>query len=137
MIGDERDAIREVLGLQVWAVVGCSPDSSRDSHRVASFLLDRGKVVVPVNPACDEILGQRCYADLASIPDDVGVEVVDCFRRSDQVGAHVDQAIERGAAAVWLQLGVLDEEAVARARAAGLLAIVDRCPLIEWPRVMR
>jgi uncharacterized protein len=137
MSGDERDVIREVLGLQVWAVVGCSPDSTRDSNRVASFLLDQGKVVVPVNPACDEILGQRCYADLASIPDDVGVEVVDCFRRSDQVGVHVDQAIERGAAAVWLQLGVRDDEAVARARAARLLAVVDRCPIVEWPRVMR
>ena len=117
-----------------WAVVGCSPDPGRDSHGVAAFLQDRGKRVIPVNPnACPgSILGEECYPDLISIGEPV--EVVDIFRRSAFAGAHVDEAIAIGAQAVWMQLGVIDEEAAARARDAGLLVVMDRCPRIEWPR---
>jgi predicted CoA-binding protein len=114
-----------------WAVVGCSPDPARDSHRIASLLQRRGFRVIPVNPAASEILGERCYSSLGEI--DEPVDVVDVFRRSSAAGAHVDEAIEIGARGVWLQLGVIDEEAVSRARAAGLRAVMDRCPAIELP----
>ena len=117
-----------------WAVVGCSPNPHRDSHNVARFLRERGKRVIPVNPeACPgEILGQQCHPDLRSI--DEPIEVVDIFRRSEFAGAHVDEAIAIGAKAVWMQLGVIDEQAAERARQAGLLVVMDRCPKIEWPR---
>ena len=100
-----------------WAVVGCSPDPGRDSHRIAALLQRRGFRVIPVNPAATEILGERCFASLAAIGEPV--DVVDVFRRSSEAGAHVDEAIEIGAKAVWLQLGVIDEEAAARARDCG------------------
>jgi predicted CoA-binding protein len=117
-----------------WAVVGCSPDPRRASHGVAAFLQARGKRVVPVNPnACPgEILGQACHPDLASVEEPI--EVVDIFRRSESAGEHVDEAIAIGAKAVWMQLGVIDEAAAARARDAGLLVVMNRCPKIEWPR---
>ena len=134
----ETEEIRHVLqDLQTWAVVGCSPDPRRDSHGVASFLQQIGKRVVPVYPGEDEILGEQAYPDLASVPADAGVEVVDIFRRSEQAGIHVDEAIELGAKAVWLQLGVIDEAAARRARDAGVIVVMDRCPKIEWPRLRR
>jgi uncharacterized protein len=132
----EYDEIRHVLhDLDTWAVVGCSPDPSRASHGVATFLRNQGKRIVPVNPAEERILGERCYPDLtAVVAEGIEVDVVDLFRRSSEVGPHVDEAIEVGAAAVWMQLGVVDEAAAARARAAGLVVVMDRCPKIEWPR---
>jgi uncharacterized protein len=119
-----------------WAVVGCSPDPSRDSHGVARFLQARRKRIVPVNPlACPgQILGEECHPDLASLPRPV--EVVDIFRRSELAGAHVDEAIAVGARAVWMQLGVVDEEAATRAREAGLLVVMNRCPRIDWPQLV-
>jgi predicted CoA-binding protein len=128
------DLIRSVLeGHRTWAVVGCSPDPGRDSHRIARMLQSRGYRVIPVNPSCDELLGERCYPALGDIPEPV--EVVDIFRRADQAGAHVDEAIAIGASAVWMQLGVIDHEAAERARAAGLDVVMDRCPAIEMPRL--
>jgi predicted CoA-binding protein len=128
--------VRAILeGMRSWAVVGCSPDPGRDSHRIAALLQRSGYQVIPVNPAAEEILGERCYPALADIPADAGVEVVDVFRRSAEAGAHVDEAIALGARAVWLQLGVIDHAAVERARAAGLRAVMDRCPAIELPRL--
>jgi predicted CoA-binding protein len=127
---DIRWALRETA---TWAVVGCSPDPSRDSHRIAALLQRRGFRVIPVNPAVDEILGERCYPSLADIGEPV--DVVDVFRRSSAAGAHVDEAIAIGARGLWLQLGVIDEEAVARARAAGMRAVMDRCPAIELPKL--
>jgi predicted CoA-binding protein len=119
-----------------WAVVGCSPDPQRDSHGVAAFLQSRGKRVVPVNPeACPgSILGQECHPDLRSVGEPV--EVVDIFRRSELAGAHVDEAIAIGAKAVWMQLGVVDDAAAERARAAGLLIVMNRCPKIDWPTLV-
>jgi predicted CoA-binding protein len=97
-------------------------------------LIDQGYDVIPVNPTCDEVHGRRAYPDLASIPDDVDIDVVDIFRRSELAGDHVDEAIQRGAGAVWMQLGVIDEQAAARAREAGLDVVMDRCPAIELRR---
>lgn len=129
--------VRELLtATKAWAVVGCSPDPARDSHRIAAMLKQRGFDVIPVNPREDEILGERCYASVADIPADVQVDVVDIFRRADQAGAHVDEAIARdGVKGVWMQLGVIDEDAAKRARRAGLLVAMDRCPAIELPRL--
>jgi uncharacterized protein len=128
------DVLRSVLeGRRTWAVVGCSPDPSRDSHRIASMLKSRGYRVIPVNPACDEVLGERCYAALADIPEPI--DVVDIFRRSSEAGRHVDEAIAVGASAVWMQLGVIDRDAAARARDSGLDVVMDRCPAIEMPRL--
>jgi len=128
------DDVRAILtGTRTWAVVGCSPDPGRDSHRIAAMLRRRGYRVIPVNPMASEILGERCYPSLAALPEPV--EVVDVFRRASAAGAHVDEAIAIGARAVWMQLGVVDEQAAARGRAAGLRVVMDRCPAIELPRL--
>lgn len=124
-----------LLSYRRWAVVGCSPDPARASYRVADRLAGWGYHVVPVNPTVDEVLGRRCYPSLADVPGDEAIEVVDIFRNSRQAGRHVDEAIEMGARAVWMQLGVIDEAAADRARRAGLDVVMDRCPLIEYPRV--
>jgi uncharacterized protein len=130
------DAIRTVLEeCATWAVVGCSPDSRRDSHRIAALLQSRGKRVIPINPNVTEVLGERAYSSLRDLPPGTHVDVVDIFRRSQEAGGHVDEAIAIGARAVWMQLGVIDEAAAARARDAGLLVVMDRCPAIEWPRL--
>lgn len=120
---------------RTFAVVGCSADPRRPSYGVARFLIGHGYEVVCVNPnetMC--IDGVPCYPDLASVKEDV--EVVDIFRRADQAGTHVDEAIEIGAKAVWMQLGVIDEEAAGRAAAAGLDVVMDRCPAIDYPRLI-
>jgi uncharacterized protein len=122
---------------RVFAVVGASPSSWRPSHGVMQVLVDHGYEVVPINPRAESILGRTTYRDLASVPDDVHIDVVDIFRRSDRAGRHVDEAIERGVGAVWLQLGVIDDAAAARARAAGLHVVMDRCPAIELSRRSR
>jgi hypothetical protein len=128
------DDIRWALtSTRTWAVVGCSPDPARDSHRIAALLQRRGFRVIPVNPAVDEVLGERCFPSLEAIGGPV--DVVDVFRRSSEAGAHVDEAIAIGAAGVWLQLGVIDEAAAARARDAGLRVVMDRCPAIELPKL--
>jgi uncharacterized protein len=126
--------IRDILArpLRI-AVVGCSPDPVRDSHRVARLLLEKGHAVIPVNPAAHDILGQTCYPSLHAIPG--RVEMVDIFRRAEQAGAVVDEAIAVGARIVWMQLGVIDDAAAARAQAAGLTVVMDRCPAIEYRRL--
>jgi uncharacterized protein len=130
--------IREVLRTtRTWAVVGCSPDPARDSNRISRLLQRSGFRVIPVNPAASELLGERCYPSVSEIPVAERVEVVDIFRRPDQAGAHVDEAIAAGARAGGLQLGVIDEAAAQRARDAGLLVVMDRCPAIELPRLER
>jgi hypothetical protein len=117
------------------AVVGISDRPERPSHEVARYLRDAGYTIVPVNPRLETVLGLECHADLASIP--APVEVVDVFRRSELVGPVVDAAIAVGARAVWLQDGVVDEAAAARARAAGLLVVMDRCMLRDHAALAR
>lgn len=130
------EIIRELLTeTTTWAVVGCSPTPARESHQVARFLQGRGFRVIPVNPEVGEVLGERCYPSLSAIPESETVDVVDIFRRSELAGDHVDEAIARGVKGVWLQLGVIDGAAAARAQAAGLSVVMDRCPAIELPRI--
>src|SRR4051812_30344322 len=108
---EDDDTLRRIFDeSRTWAVVGCSPDRSRPSHRVAAYVQSLGYRVIPIRPDCDQVLGERCYPDLASLPADTTVDVVDVFRRSALAGPHVDEAIAVGARAVWLQLGVIDEE---------------------------
>jgi uncharacterized protein len=117
---------------RTFAVVGLSPKPHRDSHIVARFLQEHGYRIIPVHPGVDSILGEKCYTALPDIPE--RVEVVDIFRRSDAVPAVVDDAIAIGAKVVWMQLGVIHEEAAEKARRAGLQVVMDRCPLIEYRR---
>ena len=122
--------VRDILEKsKVIAVVGLSPKPERDSHEVAKYLQDQGYRIVPVNPRADTILGEKSYPDLASIPEKV--DVVDIFRRSDDVPPVVDQAIDIGAKAVWMQLGIVNEDAAVKAREAGLGVVMDRCMLVE------
>ena len=126
--------IREILSRpHRIAVVGCSPDPSRDSHRIAQLLMDKGHTVVPVNPHAPTILGRQCYPSVPAIPGTI--DMVDIFRRAAEAGAIVDEAVAVGARIVWMQLGVVDEAAAARAQAAGLTVIMDRCPAIEYRRL--
>ena len=130
--------IRDVLGrVKTIAVVGWSPKPDRASHGVAAFLKRRGYRVIPVNPgqAGETALGETVRASLAEI--DTPVDMVDIFRRSEEAGAVVDEALRvlPGLVAVWMQLGVVDEAAAARAQAAGVAVVMDRCPAIEIPRL--
>jgi predicted CoA-binding protein len=128
------EVVREILSRRrSIAVVGCSPDPGRDSHHVAELLIEKGHEVFPVNPLVERVLGRVCYPDLGSIPG--GVEMVDIFRRSEHVGPIVDEAIGLGARIIWMQLGVIDEAAAARAVSAGLEVVMDRCPAIEYRRL--
>jgi predicted CoA-binding protein len=128
------DVIRTLLTQpRTIAVVGCSPDPSRDSHRIARLLIDKGHRVIPVNPGAVEILGRPCVASVRDIDEPIGM--VDIFRRSEHVAAIVDDAIAVGAEAVWMQLDVIDEHAAAKAVAAGLTVVMDRCPAIEYGRL--
>jgi len=117
------------------AVLGASPRPDRPSHRVMAFLQRRGYRTIPVNPnaAGEEILGERCYAALAEVPEKI--DMVDVFRRSTAVAAAVEEAIAAGAKIVWLQLGLRDDRAAARAEAKGLKIVMNRCPAIEIPRL--
>ena len=121
------------------AVVGLSPRPERDSHRVARYMQRQGWHIVPVNPvvAGQTLLGETVYASLREAAAVHRIDLVDCFRRSAEVGPVVDEAVAIGARAVWLQLGVRDDEAAARARAAGLRVVQDRCLLVEHRRAAR
>ena len=126
----DRATVDRLLSLDTWAVVGLSDDPSRAAWGVASFLQAIGKRIVPVHPSAVTVHGEQGYPTLADIPFDV--DVVDLFVRSSLAGPVVDQAVEKGAKAVWLQLGVVDQAAAQRAEAAGLDVVMDRCPKLEW-----
>jgi predicted CoA-binding protein len=120
------------------AVIGCSDNPARDSLKIAILLRDLGFRVIPVNPQLEpdalmKVFGERCYPDLASIPD--AVEIVDVFRRSEFVGKIADEAMTKGVRVLWCQLGVIDLDAARRAQAAGLTVVMDRCPAIEYRRL--
>lgn len=116
----------EILGsYRVVAVVGLSANEERDSFRVAKYMKDHGYKIIPVNPMAQEVLGQKCYPDLSSVPEDV--EIVDIFRRASDVPPIVEQAIKIGAKAVWMQEGIINEDAALLARQAGIPVVMDRC----------
>ena len=127
--------LRDILtSVKTVALVGWSPKADRPSHRVADYLKRKGYRVIPVNPgaAGQQALGETVVATLAEAGP---VDMVDIFRRSEEAGAVADEAIAIGAGTVWMQLGVSDEAAAARARAAGLRVVMNRCPAIEIPRL--
>ena len=116
------------------AVVGLSADPERASHRVARYLKEQGYTIVPVNPREKEILGERSYPDLCSVPEEI--DVVDIFRQPRTVPRVVAQAIYVSAKAVWMQEGIVHEAAAARARRAGMAVVMDRCMMKEHKRMM-
>jgi len=128
--------IRKILrDVRVIAMVGASPSWNRPSHFAMKYLQAKGYRVIPVNPAADgqTILGERVYARLGDVTD--RVDMVDIFRNSEAAGPLTDEAIAIGAKVVWMQLGVRNDEAAARAQAAGLTVVMNRCPKIEYGRL--
>ena len=117
------------------AVVGLSNKLGRPSLTVASYLKGQGYRIIPVNPAIQEVGGDKCYPDLASVPD--RIDIVDVFRKSDEVLPVVDAAIKIGAKVIWMQEGIVNEEAANKAREAGLLVVMDKCMLKEHARLKR
>ncbi|MBK3574226.1 CoA-binding protein [Streptomyces sp. MBT65] len=136
MYGDSA-TIRKILteSGDTWAVVGLSSNRSRAAYGVAEVLQRFGKRVVPVHPKAEPVHGEQGYASLADIPFEV--DVVDVFVNSDLAGQVADEAVAKGAKAVWFQLGVIDESAYERTREAGLDMVMDHCPAIEIPRLGR
>jgi predicted CoA-binding protein len=136
---DPAVAARILTEFRVWAVVGASPDPTRPSFGVTRSLMRFGFEVIPIYPRETTIHGLASIPDLRTAaeqrPAGSPIEEVDIFRASHRAGTHVDEAIEIGAKAVWLQLGVWDEAAAERADAAGLLVVMDRCPAIDYPRL--
>lgn len=129
----DTKSIRKLLGeAKTIAVVGLSTEKTKASNMVASYLQDEGYRIIPVHPKATEILGEKAYPDLASIPEHV--DIVDIFRPSAEVAGIVDQAIAIGAGAVWQQLRIIDLDAAEKAREAGLVSIVDRCIKMEHGR---
>lgn len=117
---------------ETWAVVGLSGDPDRTAYTIAEVLQGRGKKIVPIHPRAPLVLGEQGYRSLAEVP--FHIDVVDVFRRSEDAGRYVEDALEVGAGGVWFQLGVIDHAAFERARAAGLPMVMDTCPAIEWRR---
>ena len=122
--------IENVLQLKTWAILGLSNNPDRAAFSVAALLKQKGHTIIPVHPKAETVHGEKGYASLEEIPQEV--DVVDFFINSELVSRNVDRAIAIGAKAIWLQLGVIDQLAVDRAEAAGLVAIMDRCPAIEY-----
>ena len=135
-MADDTDisTLRRILGTcRTIAVVGLSANWYRPSYFAAKYMQDHGYTVIPVNPAYPEVLGQKCYPTLADIP--VKVDMVDCFRRAEEIPALADESIAIGARVLWMQLGIVNEDAKRTALAAGLEVVMDRCVKIEYARL--
>jgi predicted CoA-binding protein len=131
LTNDDIKHIRD--NVKTIAVVGLSPKPHRASHQVALYLQQQGYQVIPVHPLHQTILGVTCYPNLASIPGKV--DMVDCFRASEAMPALADEVIAKGAKVMWMQLDIYHADAAAKARAAGITVVMDRCPKIEFPRL--
>lgn len=134
MIDNDNDLRRILKDCRVIAMVGLSSNEARPSNEVARYLMARGYTVIPVNPVEREILGQPCYARLADIPQKV--DIVDCFRKSEDIPPIAREAIAIGAKVLWMQLHVINGEAAKLASDAGLEVVMNRCPKIEYGRLM-
>ncbi|NLC24048.1 MAG: CoA-binding protein [Oxalobacter sp.] len=133
MIVNSDKGIRAILeSVQTIAAVGCTPHHGA-GNMVPMYLMTKGFNIIPVNPEHEEVMGMKCYASLHDIPEKV--DMVDCFIPSDAVAGIASDAIAIGAKVLWMQLGVINEEAAARASDAGLKVVMDRCPHIEIPRL--
>ncbi len=126
------DTICRILKMHTIAVVGLSPKPERASYDVTRYLLDQGYKIIPVNPGQDEILGLKCYPNLSAIPEPV--DLVDVFRRPEHCPPIAKEAVAIGAKALWLQLGIVNDDAARIASDAGLLVVMDRCINIEHAR---
>ena len=135
---DPKVAEHILRSYRMWAVIGCSSRPWRASFGVSRYLLSQGYGVVPINPEEEVVHGKPAYPDLRSVPTDprAPIEVVDIFRRSELVLPHVEEAIEIGAKAIWMQLEVWNEEAAELAAAAGLDVVMNRCPAIDHPALI-
>ena len=124
------DEISELLcGCRTIAVVGCSPKEHRDSHRVARYLIEQGYDVIPVNPGQEQLLGRRCYRRVSEIP--VKVDIVNCFVSPSRIPPVAEEAVAAGAKALWMQVGVVHNEAAAQAREAGMQVVMNKCIMVE------
>jgi len=133
---EDDNAVETILRkARTIAVVGASPKPGRDSGTIASFLAAKGYAVFPVNPVYQEVLGMKCYPDLTSIGSPV--DIVDIFRKPDEVMPIIDEAIATGAKTVWMQLGVVNAEAAKKAEQAGIQVIMDRCIAVDYRRLVR
>ncbi len=130
------DEIKELLQkAKTIAIVGISRKEERDSYKVAKYLKEHGYQIVPVNPVYDEVLGEKCYKSLSDIP--FKIDIVDIFRRPDAIPPIVDEAIEIGAGAVWMQLGLAHNESAKKAREAGLQVVQSKCIKIEHSKLLK
>ena len=133
LFGSRATAQRLLDDSHTWFVVGLADNPGRDAYRIAQLLQVRGKRVVPIHPRAEPVHGEQGYPSITAATQALGApDVVDLFVRSDRVGPLVDEAIECGAGAVWMQLGVVDESAAERAVDAGLDVVMDNCPAIVW-----
>lgn len=133
MLIEDDERIREIFRtVKTIAAVGCSPHEGA-KHYVPEFLMEQGYTVIPVNPGYEEVLGQKCYPNLAAIP--VKVDMVDCFRPARDIPALAEEAIAIGAGVFWMQLGIWHEEAAKRLADTGVKVVMDRCPCKEIPRL--
>jgi len=140
-MGYEDNVVQKILGMKTIAVVGLSRDPSKPSHDVAKYLIAHGYRVVPVNPTIDEVLGQKSYKSLFDLPDSLKqeIDVIDIFRRAEDIPPIVDEAVTlhrefQRPKAIWMQLGIVNEEAARKAKSAGMDVVMDRCMKIEHDR---
>ncbi|MDX1686454.1 MAG: CoA-binding protein [Candidatus Promineifilaceae bacterium] len=134
-MSDRDETIKHILReTKTIAVIGMTSRKSRAGHYVPAYLQQAGYRIIPVNPYEEEILGEKAYPDLHSVPEPVDLALL--FRRPESVPPHVEEAIETGVDAVWMQLGIVNEEAAERARAAGLDVVMDACMMVEHRRRM-
>ena len=133
----EDEKLKDTLrNLKTVAVIGISPKEDRPSYIVASYLKSKGYRIIPVRPDGEEILGEKVYHHLSEIPKEIGVDVIDIFRRSEEIPPIVEEAIQRGAKVVWMQEGVIHKEAGEKAVKAGLKVVMDRCMKKEHQRLL-
>ncbi|MBA2849195.1 CoA-binding protein [Thermosulfuriphilus ammonigenes] len=127
IVPPESEVAEVVRSARTIAIVGMSPKPERPSHQVGIYLRDQGYRIIPVNPGQEQIAGLPCYPDLLSIPSEEKIDVVIIFRRPDQVGPIVEEALKRGVKAIWMQEGIVNNEAAQKARAAGAFVVMNRC----------